>query len=215
MSAAKPAIFLEQLIADGVRSIGQLRIRSAEGGFTLHHIDDESADVLAISHSAEDALEIARYDDTGAFRPLKTAPNLRHGWQLVLADLTAVARAIDYLYPGRLAAFASYREHELVTTSLRDTLARQTGMYRVAAQATDTQLDELVGHFCRSDGGCLRTILWRRNAAGDPPSSTFAPEKFDPQFNQSSRAATTIPLLCQEACNLLVAEVRRAVKSQG
>ena len=37
-------------------------------------------------------MAIARFDDSGAYRPLKTAPNLRHGWRLELATLGAVGR---------------------------------------------------------------------------------------------------------------------------
>jgi 4Fe-4S iron-sulfur cluster binding domain len=110
---------------------------------------------------------------------------------------------------------------ELTTTSLRETLNRQTGMYRVSAKISDEQIDGLVGEFCRSDGGCLRTILWKRDASDKDPSSNLSREKFDPAVDQyltakrprSATAATeSIPLLCQEACNLLVAEARKIVK---
>jgi hypothetical protein len=86
-------------------------------------------------------------------------------------------------------------------------------MYRVAAQITDSQVDELVGNFCRSDGGCLRTILWRRDAAGTTPSTKLPPEKFDITVDQTGLREAVIPLLCQEACNLLVAAARNVVQS--
>jgi len=103
-------------------------------------------------------------------------------------------------------------------------LNRQSGMYRVAAKISDEQIDVLVGDFCRSDGGCLRTILWKRDASGKTASSKLPPEKFDPAVDQylsakrprSATAATeSIPLLCQEACNLLVAACRDAVKGES
>jgi hypothetical protein len=37
-------------------------------------------------------------------------------------------------------------------------------------------------------------------------------EKFDPAFDQTGAGRPVIPLLCQEACNLLVAEARRVVQ---
>ena len=75
-----------------------------------------------------------------------------------------------------------------------------------------------MGRFCRSDGGCLRTILWGRDASGAPASTLLPPEKFDPAHDQSASfppsGADFIPLLCQEACNLLVAEARVVVKGE-
>jgi sirohydrochlorin cobaltochelatase len=118
----------------------------------------------------------------------------------------------------------AFKSGELTTTSLRETLNRQSGMYRVAAKISDEQIDGLVGDFCRSEGGCLRTILWKRDASDKDPSSKLPPEKFDPAVDQylsakmprSATAATeSIPLVCQEACNLLVAACRDTIKLEG
>ena len=113
----------------------------------------------------------------------------------------------------QIAVLLAHENRALPLTPLRDTLARQTGMYRVAAHLTDQQADELVAEFCRSDGGCLRTILWRRDSAGAPASQLLPPTKFDAAFDQTGRGEVTTPLLCQEACNLLIAEARAVVKS--
>jgi sirohydrochlorin cobaltochelatase len=161
-------------------------------------------------------VEIAKYDDAGNYRPLKTAPNLRRGWRLTLKTLEELERALDYFYPGRLAVFAAWKTSQLRTTSLRETLERQSGMYRVAGKISDHQIDDLVGDFCRSDGGCLRTILWKRDRDGAIASIKLPKEKFDPAHDQAatgprSATAATVPLLCQEPCNLLVAECRKVV----
>src|SRR5260370_35240644 len=114
---------------------GQILVRkTSTSEFVLSHRDQEAADQLKVFRNAEDAIEIAKYDDTGNYRPLKTAPNLRHGWRLELDTLEAVMRALDYFYPGRLAAFAAWKSDKLQTTPLRETLDRQSGMYRVAAK---------------------------------------------------------------------------------
>jgi sirohydrochlorin cobaltochelatase len=211
---------LKTALTDSSRLVfGQISIRKANGSFTLSHRDDEERKDLQIYRQPEDAVEIARYDDQGNYRPLKTAPDLRHGWQLELPDRTALRSALEYLYPGRLAIFAAWRENRLAATPLRETLDRQSGMYRVAANISDKKVDDVVGDFCRSNGGCLRTILWKRNETGAVASGKLPPEKFDPWYDQAGRpgepqsatAATVIPLLCQEACNLLVAECRKAV----
>ena len=211
---------LQGLVAEKVSWIGQLEIERLEGGFVLSHRDDAGRSDLG-EHEIDDAFEIARFDDAGSYRPLKTAPTLRHGWKIFARDLSQVERVIDAIYPGRLAVLHAFKSGQLTTTSLRETLNRQSGMYRVAAKISDEQIDDLVGDFCRSDGGCLRTILWKRDTCNKDPSLKLPPEKFDPAVDQylsaknprSATAATeSIPLLCQEACNLLVAEARKIVK---
>src|SRR4030095_17074351 len=90
------------------------------------------------------AYEIARYDDAGNYRPLKTAPNLRHGWRMELERSDELRRALDHFYPGRLAIFIAWQRGQLRTTPLRETLDRQSGMYRIAAKISDAQIDDLV-----------------------------------------------------------------------
>jgi len=205
---------LAAALSDNAR-IGQLLIqRTGTGGFVVCHREDEPRARLEVFRKSGDAIEIARYDDAGNYRPLKTEPNLRRGWRLELVDLGELRRALDHFYPGRLAMLAAWTENRLSTTSLRETLDRQSGMYRVAAKISDEQIDDVVGNFCRSDGGCLRTILWKRDAHGTIPSTKLRPEKFDPTQDQTGRGEKTIPLLCQEACNLLVAECRKVVKGE-
>jgi sirohydrochlorin cobaltochelatase len=214
VSSLAPESALGDWLAAGLQFIGQIAIESREDGtFVLRHQDDTARGDLALHSDPEDALALARFDDEENYRPLKTAPNLRHGWRLSLQDLTGLRLALDLFYPGRLAAFVAFERRDLVTTPLRQTLERQSGMYRVAAQIDDHQADDLVGDFCRSDGGCLRTILWRRDAQGTVASTRLPLEKFDPRHNQSGRGKRAIPLLCQEACNLLVAEARKTVQA--
>jgi sirohydrochlorin cobaltochelatase len=206
---------LEAALTD-CRRIGQIAIQKLDGGgFALSHCDDEGCDDLQLFRSAEDAIELSKFDDAGNYRPLKTAPNLRHGWRLDLATLGELKRGLDYFYPGRLVVFAAWKNGQLRTTPLRETLDRQSGMYRVAAKISDEQIDNVVGNFCRADDGCLRTILWKRDRRGMIPSTRLPPEKFDPAYDQTGPSKQVIPLLCQESCNLLVAECRKVVKIEG
>lgn len=207
---------LEAALNEDRHRFGQISIRQTnDGGFVLTHREEEGREGLQTFRSAPDAAEIARSDDAGNYRPLKTAPNLRHGWRLELVDLSELLLALDLFYPGRLAIFAAWKVTRLKTTPLRETLDRQSGMYRIAAKISDKQVDELVGYFCRSHGGCLRTILWQRDESGAIPSTKLPPEKFDPDHDQTGRGARVIPLLCQEACNLVVNECRKAVKGEA
>src|SRR5438874_7876974 len=206
---------LAAVLSDHTR-FGQIFIQRTEsGGFVLCHRDDKNVRDLEIFRKGDDALEIARYDDGGKYRPLKTAPNLRHGWRLELVDLGELRRALDHFYPGRLAVFLASTDNRLSTTPLREALDRQSGMYRVAAKISDEQIDDVVGNFCKSEGGCLRTILWKRDRHGAIPSTKLPPQKFDSIHDQTGRGENTIPLLCQEACNLLVAECRKVVKGEA
>jgi sirohydrochlorin cobaltochelatase len=147
----------------GGHRIGQVTIRRTGDGWELRHSDDEGrADVETFTRW-QDARSIANADDASAFRPLKTAPNLRHGWRLVLRDPDEVRRALDYLYPAMLGVWLAHREGRLSPVDLRETLARQTGMYRITQKTSDDQAQRLIGGQCRSDGGCLKTCRCRRS----------------------------------------------------
>jgi sirohydrochlorin cobaltochelatase len=202
------------LLAGQTSRIGQLELSPWDRGFALCHRDDVGRCDLR-QHQLDAAFEIAKFDDSGNYRPLKTAPNLQHGWKMCINNAPELQQAIDAIYPGRLAILHTFESGEVVTTPLRETLNRQSGMYRVAARISDAQADALIGNFCRSDGGCLRTILWKRDERGTVPSTKLPKEKFDPTYDQTGRGEKSIPLLCQEPCNLLVAACRGAVKKEG
>jgi sirohydrochlorin cobaltochelatase len=182
---------LARWLAEGRNRIGQIAIGVKDGGFELCHRDDTGRDDLALRAGAEAARSLANLDDTGVYRPLKTAPNLRHGWRLVLHDFGELRRALDYFYPAMPGVWLSYERGELLAVPLRETLGRQTGMYRVTQKITDAQARTMIDSFC---AGCLKCRLW--------------------DAQQPQRDASAIPLLCQEACNLLVAEARKVVKCQ-
>lgn len=211
--------------------LGQILVRKTGNRAVLCHRDDTAKEGLEVFKKAEDAIEIAKYDDAGNYRPLKTAPNLRHGWRMTLERREEINRALDHFYPGRLAVFVAWQTGRLCTTPLRETLERQSGMYRVAAAISDAQINDLVANFCRSNGGCLRAILWKRDECGAIASTKLPTQKFDPEWDQvqalrepglsqfaKTRANKTVPasvpLLCQEACNLLVAACRQVVKAE-
>jgi sirohydrochlorin cobaltochelatase len=216
VSGPAQEIALAKWLAAGLRCIGQISIEVTDDGrFALTHQEDAPRSDLVPYEHADDAAQLARFDDAGNYRPLKTAPNLRHGWRLMVPDRSALGIALDLFYPGRLAAFFAWETGALVATPLRETLHRQTGMYRSAAKISGEEANALVGDFCRSDGGCLRTILWKRDREGTLASALLPSGKFNPAHDQTGFGRPMIPLLCQEACNLLVAEARKIVKSEG
>lgn len=210
----QPERLFQSLRAEETSRIGQLEISRSAGGYVVSHRDDVGRNDLKY-FEVDAAFEVAKFDDAGNYRPLKTAPTLRHGWKIVTHDANDVLRTVDAIYPGRLAILHGFESGTLKTTSLRETLHRQSGMYRVAAKISDEQIGQVVGDFCRSDSGCLRTILWKRGERQTIPSAKLPPEKFDPAADQTGRGENCIPLLCQEACNLLVAACREKVKLEG
>ena len=183
--------------------IGQILLCS---DYTLRHAEDADRDDLDLFTSATNARQIARYDSRGEFRPLKTAPNLRRGWLLKLSSLEEMERAIEYFYPAALGLWLSFLTGSLQSTSLRQTLDRQTGMYRITQLLKPDQAQELVAKCCTSEGGCLRTILWDL-APGDPLSG-FPSAKLSLDTLPNDR----IPLICREVCNLVVAAARPIAK---
>jgi hypothetical protein len=210
---------LESALAAGSCDVGQLRIKRGSGGYAVCHRDDLARTDLRVFQDADAAGDLARFDDSGKYRLLKTAPNLSHGWSLHLKNVDEVQRAIDSFYPGRLAVLSAFNDGRLEQTPLRQTLNRQTGMYRVAANISDEAIDRVVGEICRSEGGCLRTILWRKNEDGNLPSQLLPARKFDVRQNQAEASDPDahrgfIPMLCQEACTVLIDACRKAVQAE-
>jgi len=204
---------LRRLIQAGYRAIGELEFAETPGGYRLYHRTDRNSLAKArIFRSPEDAREVAKYDRTSRYRPLKGAPNLPCGWVIELQNLDALKRALDYFYPGAVATWRAFRETNAPAVSLRQTLSRQTGMYRVAERISTGQAENLVQKFCSSDGRCLRTILWGIEPGQRP--AFLPPLKSDPSVDQTGEGRKVIPYLCLEGCNMLVAAARKVVVSE-
>ena len=201
---------LESWLAEGLRQMGELLIR---GKWELLHYQDAELADLRLFNTPQAAREISKYDDAGNFRPLKSAPSLPRGWKIVLPDdMRALREALDFFYPAMLGTLLAHQRGKLEIVPLRETLARQSGMYAVTKKITAESADALIGDFCRSDGKCLKTILWRIEPG--VPVTSLPPEKFDPRANQLGTGGPAVPLLCAEACNFLVAAAREKVKSE-
>ncbi len=199
MPRSESAGYLDSLLQEGPFRIGEVLVSP---DFSLSHWQDDARDDLAVSTDPWQALEIARYDDGGRYRPLKTAANLRHGWQLRLANAREVLAALDFFYPAAVGMALAEKAGTLISTPLRATLDRQTGMYAVVKKITDEQAREVVSRLCCGEVPCLRRKLWGLEA-GEP--------SLDPHSSGQS-AESRLPLLCAEACNLFVAAGRRVVK---
>ncbi len=152
---------------------------------------------------------VARFDASGAYRPLKGAPTLPRDWELHLKTASEVRQALDYIYPGAIGLFAQLQCRKALPVSFSETASRQTGMYRIVGTISDDLADETIADVCHPSK-CLRTILWETRPGIRPKH--LPPEKFAIPQNQIRPEALEVPFLCLEPCNLLIAACRKAIK---
>lgn len=175
---------------------GQVLIRRAGSAFELRHAADESRpDAELRPLAVNDARDLAQTTADGAFRPLKSAPNLRGGWRLRAADAGDLERALDQLYPGALADWFAAASAAPPVTSYREFTNRQTGMYRITQALTDAQAADVIRAACHQRF-CLKRRLWSvEGLASDAPADK-----------------SVIP--CLEPCALLLEFARRMARME-
>ncbi|RBP40423.1 sirohydrochlorin cobaltochelatase [Roseimicrobium gellanilyticum] len=204
---------LEHLLSrkDGFR-IGQVQVHHTNDcSWHCHHVDDtENRGGLQAFKAPEDARSIATYDDAGNFRAVKTAPNLRHGWVLELSNTSELLLALDFLYPAAVGLWEHWLAGTLQPVPLRETLNRQTGMYRFAKNITDELAQQMVAEVCDPATNCLRAITWSLTA--DQPLTSLPPEKLPPA-KDAYKQTGVLPLLCVEACTQAVSAARELARA--
>ena len=142
------------------RVFGQVVARPVpSGGYALRHVDDARVDNLAVSEDPRAAREIARLTEGGEYRPLKSSPNLRRGWELRVADARALATAMNYLYPAGVVHWHLNREGRLGLTGFRENAARQSGIYKRVQRLSDEGVQN-AGSACCEDAVCIKRTLW-------------------------------------------------------
>ncbi len=199
---------LETWLSAGGSQVGEIVIlRSTDGIFRIRHHADATHQVLTIHRTPEAAREVAKYDAAGEFRPLKSAPTLIRGWEIVLPDTLSLMQALDFLYPAALANWVRWLDGDATAPPLREALRRQTGIYRITALLRDGEAEELVAGLCREK--CLRHVMWP--LTDGQQWTTLPPEK---QSAPRDGPGTGCPLslLCLDPCPLLVGGARSAVK---
>ena len=198
--------WLEQKLSPGTCIIGQVQVTRQDSGFLLHHVADAGKlDQLALYEGPETAREVAKLDDEGAFRPLKSAPNLKQGWAVQVIGVKSLRIALDHLYPAAVGLAVHEEKGRLQPTPLRDNLRRQTGMYRFTNTITDDQAMDLVARCCNTPTKCLRRITW--GLTHDQPLYGIAATKAVQQDMGD------VPLLCIEVCPLVVAQARKVAQA--
>ncbi|MEW6158089.1 MAG: DR2241 family protein [Verrucomicrobiota bacterium] len=184
--------FLEQIAPESV--IAQVRICRQPHGFELRHVADRSRPAGDLRGAAvEDLRAIAQLTDSGAYRPLKSAPNLARGWVVFAREAEELERALNILYPGFLADWFAVHSGSGVATSYREFTARQTGMYRITTHLSDVRATQCTRACCHV-GFCLKQRLW--TVPGLAPDA--------------SNAKSIIP--CLEPCAILLEFARRVAR---
>ncbi len=147
----------------------QVLIRRQTTQFELRHHDDKNspAEKLRLI-SLEKIRELAQHTFSGAFRPLKSAPNLSGGWRLLLTDSASLEFALNQLYPGALADWWAAKSVPPPLTNYRPFTNRQTGMYRITQLLDDDSATAMIRACCHKKF-CLKQRLWTvGELAGDP-----------------------------------------------
>jgi hypothetical protein len=156
---------------------GQVCIRRLERGFELRHVADSQSDPAALRLLGENEIRpLAQFTAGGAFRPLKSAPNLPHGWRATPRDEEALGAALNQLYPGAVADWFAAQTTPPPVTSYREFTGRQTGMYRITARLDDATAGAVIRACCHKDF-CLKRRLWTVDGLSpdDPAAKSAIP----------------------------------------
>jgi 4Fe-4S iron-sulfur cluster binding domain/DR2241 stabilising domain len=137
------------------------------------------------------AREIAKLTDAGEYRPLKSSPNLRRGWELRVKGKRGLSTAMNYLYPAGVVHWYLHREGKLEITDYRENAARQSGIYKRVQRLSDRGVQD-AARACCEDAVCLKKTLW--NVDSETPL-------------EMDRGDGEIP--CPEPCSVFVSFARR------
>lgn len=174
--------------------VAQVLIRRLAAGFELcHETDRATAPEKLRQMNVSELRALAQTTVTGAFRPLKSAPNLPSGWRATAANDAALQLALDQLYPGAVADWFAATTQPSAVTHYRELTERQTGMYRITTMLTDAQAGAVI-RACCDTAFCLKRRLW--TVAGLQPDAV--------------NAKSVIP--CLEPCAILLEFARKAVR---
>jgi hypothetical protein len=171
---------------------GQVIIRQDGNGFALRHLSDKDRSEEDLE-TVEDLRKIAMHRSDGAFRPLKSAPNVRPGWHAKAKDISGLEAALNHLYPGSIADWFAARATEPPVTNYREFTNRQSGMYRTTQMLNDAQAANVIKACCLPRL-CLKQRIW-----------TVSGLKRDPTETKSA-----IP--CLEPCAVLLEFARKAMR---
>jgi hypothetical protein len=191
---ANPALkaFIAQLSDELL--LAQVVIRRAGRGYELRHEADRqrASEELRLTPVPE-LRALALHTAAGAFRPLKSAPNLRSGWRVAAPNDEELEAALHQLYPGAVADWFAAQQQPAPVTHYREFTNRQSGMYRVTTMLTDEQAAQMTRACCHRRF-CLKRRFW---TVGQLPPDAASEKSLIP---------------CLEPCAILLEFARKALR---
>lgn len=169
------------------------------GRYELRHAEDRDVPLAALEvlRDPEAARRLAAARADGAYRPLRTAPDLRRGWALRDLDATGLQIALERLYPAAVPHWYAAQRGALTVTSWAETAARQSGIYAKVKLVPREALPAAVWACCANDV-CLRQVAWGLEP-GAPPALA------EPVVGEAA-----VP--CPEPCSLFVSFARQVLR---
>jgi len=182
-----------------------------------HEADADEPDAALTDYEDPlDARELAKHDDRGRYRPLKTAPTLQTGWQFPALGPGELVDAVDFFYPASVANWHREREGELDVSHWRETVERQTGIYGVV-KTWDRQDGhehvDWVAEACCDDSQCLKRREWEYDAETDLDVDGGA--STTPRDGDGATAGDGGGFPCREPCSVVISAARRWTKLEG
>jgi hypothetical protein len=190
------------------REWGQLSVtvELADDGYRryeVRHVDDADADPDDLDDHVEPraARDVAKFDEHGRYRPLKTAPTLQTGWRFPELTSTEVLDVVEALYPATIANWHRERQGNLDVDHWEPAMARQSGIYGLIQTWNRGEGHEHVNRVartCCADSECLKRREWQYDDETD----------LDVDGGDG-----TFP--CREPCSMVVSAARQWTKLDG
>ncbi|MDZ7688828.1 MAG: DR2241 family protein [Halobacteriales archaeon] len=182
--------------AETRRSWGELAVTAREDGYDVRHEGDVRvpAEELETYDDPSDALNIAKFDDEGEYRPMRGETTLPTGWVFTSLDADALVEVVRRVYPASVENAYLEKEGALDVTHWEETSERQTGRYADVDELTGDALRTATEAFCASR--CVKRRVWEESESEtiDSPTEGDFP--------------------CREACSLFVSGAREFVKQE-
>ncbi len=146
------------------KEIAQLLVQRRTPGaddFEFRHLEDEKRAESELETVLLDQAQFyLSFNDQGAFRPIKGAPDMRHGWRLLAKNAHELELALQAVYPGLIADYyAVHQMDPIPVTSYDEFAGRQTGMYRNAKNLKGDRAAQAVQTAC-GPSFCMKRRYW-------------------------------------------------------
>lgn len=184
---------------DVTRRWGEVVVEKQDSSYRIRHVDDTgvSVDTVEVHEDTADALDVAKYDGDGEYRPLRTEQSLRDGWAFVGLNALEALEVLDTIYPASVvnAYLSEDEEEKLGVSHYSEAAGRQTGIY---ADVDGLEQDELAAATRAVCSSCVKKREWEEDHG----------EEIDAPKNDGD-----IP--CREPCSFLIVGARDFLRMDG